>query len=244
MSRVLIWDLPTRVFHWLFAGSFLGAFAIANLVDDDGALFPFHAMLGLVMGALVVLRIGWGFVGSAPSRFATLDLSPASLLAQVRGDSDGHAHAGHNPGTSWTMLVMFGVALGLGATGLLMSTTGSEVVEELHEVLAWTMLATVGIHLAGIALHTWRTGENIALSMVDGLREGAASLAIPSAQPLIAVALLAVVGAWGGALWAGYDVNQGTITLPGGVIVSVGEGAEGAGPEGEEGEEGEEEDDD
>ena len=35
MNAVRVYDLPTRVFHWSFAGLFVAAYAIANLVDDE-----------------------------------------------------------------------------------------------------------------------------------------------------------------------------------------------------------------
>jgi hypothetical protein len=34
MRNQLIYDLPMRLFHWLFAGLFTLAFLIANIVDD------------------------------------------------------------------------------------------------------------------------------------------------------------------------------------------------------------------
>ena len=35
MSTTVVYDWPTRLFHWMFAGLFVIAFAIANLLDDD-----------------------------------------------------------------------------------------------------------------------------------------------------------------------------------------------------------------
>lgn len=64
MKRILVWDLPTRLFHWLLAASFIAAFTIANVVDDDSATFVVHMLLGAVMSAMVVQRVLWGVVGS------------------------------------------------------------------------------------------------------------------------------------------------------------------------------------
>ena len=64
MSRILVWDLPTRLFHWLLAAGFAAAFAIAILASDEHPLFPIHALPGLVLAFMVVLRVLWGFVGT------------------------------------------------------------------------------------------------------------------------------------------------------------------------------------
>jgi cytochrome b len=49
MQRILVYDLPTRLFHWLFAGSFVAAFSIAELIDDDSIWFSLHMLAGLCL---------------------------------------------------------------------------------------------------------------------------------------------------------------------------------------------------
>ena len=57
MNKTKVYDAPTRLFHWLFAGLFLGAFAIAKLTDDESAFFSQHMLLGMLLTALT-LQIG------------------------------------------------------------------------------------------------------------------------------------------------------------------------------------------
>jgi cytochrome b len=240
MTRILVWDLPTRLFHWLLAGSFLAAFAVAVTTDDDGALFPVHMLLGLVVAFMVVLRLVWGVIGSRHSRFSGFAWNPKDLVAYLKEAFSGGAGrlwAGHNPGSTWAAAVMLACALGLAGTGLLMSQ-GSEVAEEVHEVLAWTLLATVGVHLAGIAWHTLRHREVIALSMVDGRKRGDPAEAIASSRPLAGLAFLGLTGAWAGGLVTSYDPADSTVTLPLIGELTLGEGEE----HGHEGHGGEEED--
>jgi cytochrome b len=229
MTRILVWDLPTRLFHWLLAGSFLSAFAIATTMDDEGRLFPVHMLLGLVAAFMVVLRLVWGVIGSRPSRLSELALKPADLFAYVRHAVTGGGSrrwSGHNPGASWAAVVMFACILGLATTGILMSR-GFEAAEEVHEVLAWTMMGAVGVHLAGIALHTLREREPIALSMVDGRRLGTDREALASARPLVGLVFLALTGAWAGGLVRSYDPAAGTVTVPVlGAHLTLGEGGE------------------
>lgn len=239
MKRILVWDLPVRLFHWLLAGAFLGAFLIANLVDDESALFTAHMWLGGIAAFMVVLRILWGLLGSRHARFTGFDLRPSSLLAYLKGlGRNARRWVGHNPATSWAALAMFAIILGLAYTGANMSS-GGEAFEEIHEVLAWSLVAIVGVHVAGIVWHTVRTRENIALSMVDGKKEAEMSAAIPRAHALTALAFVALTGLWAGGLYDGYDPATRTVTLP--VVGSTLQLGEGEDEEHEHGEAGEDE---
>jgi cytochrome b len=214
MERTRIWDIPVRLFHWLLAGSFIGAFVIANVVGDDGAAFPIHMLLGGVMVFIVALRIVWGFVGSRWARFHSFPARPSELLDYARGIVAGedNRYAGHNPGSGIAAFVMFALVFGLAGTGVMMSR--GEVFEEIHEVLAWAMVAVVAVHVAGIALHTIRHRENIALSMVDGKKQAPSGAAIRSARPVAGLLFLVLTGFWTAGLIDGYDRQASQITLP------------------------------
>ena len=82
MSKILVFDLPVRVFHWLLAALFLGAFVIGTTVDDESSVFAVHALLGAGAGFLVLLRLVWGLVGTRHARFGSL--SPAFLPAATK----------------------------------------------------------------------------------------------------------------------------------------------------------------
>jgi cytochrome b len=213
MKRILVWDIPVRLFHWLLAGSFLGAFAIANLVDDESSLFTVHMFLGGVVAFMILLRVVWGFVGSRYARFGSFTLNPKALVVYLKGalTGKGKRYAGHNPATSITAIAMFIMLLGLATTGAFMST-GGEAFEEIHEVLAWGMLAAVVAHVAGIILHTISHRENIALSMVHGRKEVGDGEALRTAHPAVAVVFLVLTGLWSWGLVSNYD--NGTMSLP------------------------------
>ena len=84
MNKTKVYDAPTRLFHWLFAGLFLGAFAIAKLTDDESAFFSQHMLLGMLLTALTLLRILWGVVGSRYARFTSFPLNPKRLIEYFR----------------------------------------------------------------------------------------------------------------------------------------------------------------
>lgn len=225
---ILVWDIPVRLFHWLLAGSFVGAFAIANLVDDESSLFALHMLLGGVIAFMVSLRVIWGFIGSRYARFSSFVFGPRALLDYLRGafSGKGARHTGHNPGSSVAVYAMLALALGLAVTGAGMSRV--EAFEEVHEVLAWAMVAVVGAHVAGIVWHTFRQKENIALSMVHGHKEGAPTQAIGSSHALVGIAFLGLTGLWAGGLYSGYDAARRQVTLPlVGTTIQLGEGEKG-----------------
>lgn len=215
-SRVRIWDLVVRSFHWLVAASFLAAFLIATLSDDRGAVFPLHALFGLTVLLMVVLRIVWGFAGSRWARFAAFDLRPSRLFAYVRGVAGAapvEGSPGHNPATSWFALSAGLILLLLGVSGFL-NGLGEEGAEEVHEVLAWTMLILSGVHVSGVLVHTMRGHGDVALSMVTGLKTADSSAAIGSARPWSAALFVGLVAVWFALLLRGYDATAGTLTIP------------------------------
>ena len=63
---VLVWDAPLRVFHWLLALCFAGAW----LTADSESWRLLHVTLGYTMAGLVAFRVLWGFVGPRHARFA------------------------------------------------------------------------------------------------------------------------------------------------------------------------------
>lgn len=227
--RILVWDLPVRLFHWLLAGSFLGAFVIANAVDDESSLFALHMLLGGVMAFMVLLRLIWGFVGSRYARFGSFAFGPRAVVEYVKGAFSGKAerHMGHNPGSAWAVFVMLGLALGLAFTGAFMGR-GGEAFEEVHEVLAWAMIAVVGAHVAGIVWHTIRHKENIAATMIHGQKDGEPSAGIATSHAVVALAFLGLTGLWAGGLYNGYDAARREVTLPlVGKTLKLGEGEHG-----------------
>lgn len=248
MTRVLIWDLPTRLFHWLLAAGFLGTAGIAFLLEDEGPLFPWHAILGLTIAGMVVLRVVWGLVGTRHARFASFAFSPAAVVGYVKGalTGSGKRYAGHNPGSAWAILAILVLVLAQAVTGVLMAR-GDESLKELHELIAYATLAFVGLHLAGVIFHTVRHRENITASMIHGRKQTEPEQAIRSAQPVVALVFLALSGAWAGALAANYDSATQTTRIPiMGTTLSLGEAEGEAEREGgaERGEHGEREDDD
>jgi len=222
MRQVLVYDLPTRAFHWLFAGFFLTAFALANLVDDESARFSLHMLAGLGMVFVLLLRLAWSLVGTRHARLRDLDLRPTHLFAYLKGALSGGARRwiGHNPASSWAAVAMAGLALGLGATGLLMATGGeSDALEEAHELMANAFLVVVLLHLAGIAVHVLRHRDRLPATMVTGRKPALTADQAPvRAVPVAGAAFVLLTGLFVGYAWHNYDAQAGTLGLFGSTL--------------------------
>lgn len=225
VARILVYDLPTRLFHGLLAFGFLSSMALAQFADEHGSLFSYHMILGLVIGLMVILRVVWGFVGTRYARFGSFLFGPGAVIGYFKGVlvGGGRRYVGHSPGSSYAIFAMLGLPLLIVASGLLMSG-GGEAFEEVHSVASYVLLAVVGVHLAGIIIHTLRRRENISASMVTGTKESEPSGAIASARPITAIVFILVTALWTGGLIRNYNRSTQQTTLPFlGVAVQLGE---------------------
>ncbi len=211
MKPTLIWDLPLRLFHWLFAASFAGAW----LTADSDAWLSLHVFLGYLMLGLIGFRLVWGYLGSAHARFSAFPFSLRAGLAYLRQAVTGTAvrHLGHNPAGSLAVYLLLGFGVLVGLSGVL--TLGGEerqgmaagllnyplgrLFKEAHEFLATLMLLLVFGHLAGVALESRLHRENLARSMVTGRKN--AEPDTPAARNHVAIAVLLLLVVAGSTAW-------------------------------------------
>lgn len=208
--KILVWDLPIRLFHWLFAG----AFAVAWLTAEADNWFNVHVFAGYLMLGLLGFRLIWGFVGGRYARFGAFLFRPGEgfgYLMQVLAGT-ARRHLGHNPAGSWAIYLLLSLALLAGLSGLAtlggqegqgplawMPYVAARAFREVHEALACAMLGVVALHLAGVVLESWRHRENLPRTMLTGIKEGLPEAATSSRRIISALALLLAVvagGAW------------------------------------------------
>lgn len=158
-ARIHVWDLPLRLFHWLLVIAVALAFLSA---EEDSALNQWHIVSGWVAGLLVVFRIAWGFVGGEHSRFADF-VRPSQLghhvgeLARLRPAPT----VGHNALGALSVLLLLAMVAAVVWTGVVLA-------EDVHELLGWTLLALVGIHVVAVIVMSLLTRENLVRAMVTG----------------------------------------------------------------------------
>lgn len=214
-DQVLIWDLPTRLFHWIFAVGFILAAVFALVPGEHSQLCPYHSILGLIIAFVVFLRVIWGFLGTRYIRFNSFVFGPRIMFDYLKGalHDGGPRYVGHNPGAAYAIFAMLTIMIGLTITGIMLGL-GNEGAEELHEFLAYTMILIVVVHIMGVLLHTIRHKENIIASMIHGKKEAETHAKISSSRPIIAVIFLVLTGAWAWGLLTNYDPATLSTRLP------------------------------
>lgn len=179
-TRLRVWDLPLRLFHWLLAACIIALIVTAQL---SGNAMEWHLRLGHAVLALLLFRLLWGFAGGYWSRFTTFIPSPARLLRYLRGQSTPSDKAGHNPLGALSVIAML-VVLGLQvATGLMsddeIAFAGSLTRFVSGDTVAWAtgwhvgwgqwlIYAVIALHIAAILFYTIVKREPIVAAMVHG----------------------------------------------------------------------------
>jgi cytochrome b len=219
MHRILIWDLPTRLFHWTLAASF----ALAWFTSEGDQWRAIHVFLGYLMLGLVGFRVVWGFAGSHFSRFASFWFTPKEAIGYVKQvfNSNAPRFVGHNPAGSLAIYILLAMTVVVGFTGIV--TLGGDeqqgiaagwftfgqiqTLKKLHELCAILMLLVVGGHITGVAVESVLHKENLAQSMVAGYKEAPLSTPKTKLRPVVAVLLLLAMLAFGG-WWFSYAIDK------------------------------------
>lgn len=198
-NRILVWDLPTRWFHWLLAATFAGSW----LTSESERYSDLHVMLGYTLLGLIAFRLVWGFAGTRYACFKDFAYAPTKVVQYVKSLLSGKPehYLGHNPAGALAIFLLLALGLATGTTGwLTYNEIGGEWFEDVHEFFANSMLVLVGVHIAGVIVSSLLHRENLARAMVTGYKQGESNGAIRSKRGIAAVLLVAsVAGFWG--LW-------------------------------------------
>src|SRR3989338_4579367 len=195
-QRILVWDVPIRVFHWLLVLSFCGAY----LTAESERYRDIHVVLGYTLLGLIGFRLLWGFFGTRYAQFRSFLFKPGEIAAYSLSLLKGKpAHyIGHNPLGSVSIFLLLGLGISSGVTGvILFENVGGDVVEEFHEFVSNGMLAVVLIHLAGVVVISVLHRENLARAMVTGFKSAKAYQGVRRSYAWLGVIMLtAVVAFW------------------------------------------------
>jgi cytochrome b len=222
-ERVVVWDLPTRIFHWLLATAFL----IEWLTQDDARYLDFHVFCGYLIGGLIAFRVIWGFVGTRWARFSSFAFGPFAALRYLR-DLLRHRQShfvGHNPAGSWSIFILLTLAAlsvlsGVAALGGekqqgplqgLLTFAQGDALREMHEVLAWAMLAVVAMHILGVVVSSFSDRENLPAAMIRGRKRAQAGEASVSLASNAAIAMLVVLAGFAAWYFRGYFKASGDV---------------------------------
>lgn len=213
---VKVWDLFTRLFHWLL----VVALGLAWLSGEQGN-FTVHFIAGHVVIGLILFRLVWGVVGSETARFSNFVKGPGAILGYLgRMVSKTPDRAlGHNPVGAVMVVLLLAVVTVQAVSGLfasentwafvsgplafLISSDLSETITSLHKgILFDILLVLAGVHVAAAFGYLIVKRENLIRPMVIGrkmLPPEDASAPPRMASPLLGAVVAAVAGlaAWG-----------------------------------------------
>jgi cytochrome b len=197
--KVVVWDLPTRLFHWLTVVLVLAAYVTWRLDWMD-----WHAVAGEAVLALVLFRLIWGLMGSETARFSRFLSSPRTACLHLgrvfRSEPDGQI--GHNPAGGWMVLVLLALLLGEVLTGVVLNNDVANegplteivpasflnAITHLHAMLWDALLAAVALHVMAIVLYAAK-GHHLVRPMLTGRKR----LPRQNTPPRIASPVLAIV---------------------------------------------------
>lgn len=195
LQRILVWDIPTRVFHWTLALSFAGAF----LTAESERYRDLHLALGYLMLGLIAFRLIWGFVGSHYARFSSFTFRPSEIVTYLKSllRRKPKHYLGHNPAGAVAIFLLLGLGLLISVSGILLYLeVGGEMFEDLHEGASNLMLAVVIIHIAGVVVSSLLHRENLVRAMITGYKSGNPKQGITRPFAWLGVIMAAIIAAF------------------------------------------------
>lgn len=207
-----VWDLPTRLFHWIL----VVLITVMALTGWLGKL-DLHMLVGQGVLALVLFRLIWGFTGNRYARFCGFVTGPAGALRYAASlfSSGSDRHVGHNPLGGYAVLLMLGLILLQAGSGLFTSddivvdgplyhlvsgSTGS-LLSTIHRIGIWALVTVIAIHVMASLFYLFVKRDNLIGAMITGRKMAPATAdAGPGGSPLLAALLLLVclVAVYGG----------------------------------------------
>jgi cytochrome b len=181
--RVRIWDLPTRVFHWLIVIFVVISFATGMV---GGNWMSYHLKSGFIIFTLLLFRLIWGFWGGRYSRFISFVRGPAAVMgyAKTLFRKDTPKILGHNPMGGWSVMAMLAALAVQVGTGLFanddiatqgplygwVSKATSDWLTGIHVFNKGVIIFLIALHISAVLFYLLIKHDNLVVPMVTGLR--------------------------------------------------------------------------
>ncbi|MEW5909747.1 MAG: cytochrome b/b6 domain-containing protein [Thermodesulfobacteriota bacterium] len=183
LNAIKVWDIPTRIFHWLLVGLLLISFVTVTLGPNT---MPYHEGCGIGILGVLVFRLIWGIIGGYHSRFTSFVRGPREVgqYASTFLTTKGSRYLGHNPLGGWSVLAMLGAALLQAVTGLFANddifTEGplypyvdkivSDQLTTIHRLNSYLIMGLVAVHILAILFYLVVKRENLIRPMITGIK--------------------------------------------------------------------------
>ena len=208
-ATLAVWDLPTRLFHWVLVGLIGFSWWTGEQEQTDLHLYSGYAVL-----TLLIFRFLWGLFGSSTARFSYFVRGPLAV-ADYLSRMKTWPGIGHTPLGALSVLALLVVLFLQVGTGLiqtdddglvegplapLVSYDVAEAAHDLHEVSFNLLLVLIGLHVAAILFYRLVVGKRLLGAMITGKAD-----LDPSTEPMRPgkgwVAVLCLVLALGLTRW-------------------------------------------
>lgn len=180
LQAIRVWDLPTRLFHWILVALIIAQWWTA----EQSSTMDYHVWGGYAVLTLVLFRLIWGFVGSETVLFSDFVRGPGAALlyakALMRGETPHYL--GHNPMGGWSIVALLILLLIQAGTGLFanddimiegplyawVSKDTSDWLTTLHKFNFNLLLAMIAVHLSAVFFYLLVKRENLIHPMLSG----------------------------------------------------------------------------
>ena len=176
-AKLAVWDLPTRLFHWVLVGLIGFSWWTGEQGENDLHFYSGYAVL-----TLLIFRLLWGIFGSSTARFSSFVRGPRAV-ADYLGRMKTWPGVGHTPLGALSVLALLAVLFLQVGTGLiqtdddglvegplapLVSYDVAEAAHDLHEVSFNLLLVLIGLHVAAILFYRVALGKRLLGAMITG----------------------------------------------------------------------------
>jgi len=184
LGIIMVWDLPTRLFHWLLVIFVIISFVTGYLGENT---MQYHEWSGYTILTLLLFRLVWGFAGSRESRFMTFIRGPSAVVryATTLLRNDSMHYRGHNPLGGWSIIAMLLALLAQAGTGLFanddivtegplfdwVSKATSDWLTRVHKLNQEMIIALVSIHILAVLFYFFFKRENLIKPMFTGVKK-------------------------------------------------------------------------
>jgi len=174
-TRLRVWDLPTRLFHWALAISIVG-----SIVTIKTGHTQWHFRFGYAILTLLLFRLVWGFVGPRYARFSSF---PPRLTAAWRYlTGRGEPTVGHSPLGALSVYALLAACAFQAVSGLFandgilwdgplrkwISGSTSDAITGLHLANRFVLIGLIALHLAAILWYRLGKRQNLITPMFTG----------------------------------------------------------------------------
>lgn len=177
--RKLVFSKTTRILHFCFAFFVL----LAYLSSDFGENIWIHAVFGIMVLGVILLRFFWFYFGEDAIKPKSFDLNFKSLKSYLLDYFNFKENKIRNPATSFGVIFMWifailsilfglifiGAKYGSGLFWFLYSMDlDTHLFKELHELFGNLLIVTAGVHVLGVFGESFLKKTEIFKTMFDG----------------------------------------------------------------------------